>query len=144
MLLAVKTGAVATPWAFVAAVFTPPANVPLAPLAGAAKVTSAPLTGLFTASFTVACSGVANAVLKAALCGVPAVAVILGPLALNAAKIPMAPGAPVFQLIEVLTPLCVADTISYCIPWRVLLPLVGMVYPLPAVHVVSLLCERAP
>src|SRR5260370_14170119 len=74
MLLAVKTGAVATPWAFVAAVFTPPANVPLAPLAGAAKVTIAPLTGLFTESFTVACSGVGKAVLAPVLCGVPAVA----------------------------------------------------------------------
>jgi hypothetical protein len=106
----VKTGAVATPWAFVIAVFTPPANVPLAPLAGAVKVTVTPFKGLFEASFTVACSCVANAVLVFALCGVPPVAVMLGPAtpplaALNAAKIPTAPGAPLFQLIEVVTPL---------------------------------------
>src|SRR5713101_3827192 len=77
ILLAVKTGAVATPWAFVVAVFTPPANVPLAPLAGAVKVTVTPFTGLFEASFTVACRSVANAVLVFVLCGVPPVAVIL-------------------------------------------------------------------
>ncbi len=72
-----KTAAVATPEAFVVAVATPPANVPLAPLPGAAKVTVAPLTGLLKESFTVACSWVPKAVLTAALCGVPAVAVML-------------------------------------------------------------------
>ena len=77
MLLAVKRGASATPCAFVVAVFTPPANVPLAPLAGAVKVTVTLFTGLFPASLTVACSCVANAVLMVALCGVPAVAVML-------------------------------------------------------------------
>jgi hypothetical protein len=77
VLLAVKTADVAIPCAFVVAVFTPPANVPLAPLAGAVNVTATPLTGLFPASFTVACSCVGNAVLRLALCGVPAVAVIL-------------------------------------------------------------------
>jgi hypothetical protein len=61
----------------VVAVFAPPANVPLAPLAGALNVTVIPLAGLFDASLTVACSWVVNAVLIAALCGVPAVAVIL-------------------------------------------------------------------
>ena len=91
MLFAVKIAAVAIPCAFVVAVFTPPANVPLAPLAGAAKVTVAPLTGLFVESFTVACSCTENAVLTDALCGVPAVAVIVNagaePVAgLNAAK----------------------------------------------------------
>ena len=59
------------------AVFTPPANVPLAPLVGAVNVTVAPLTGLLKESLTVACSGAVNAVLTVALCGVPAVAVIL-------------------------------------------------------------------
>src|SRR5258708_3489738 len=77
VLLAVKIAAVATPCALVVAVFTPPANVPLAPLAGAVKVTITPLTGLFAASFTVACKAVANAVLMVALCGVPAVAAML-------------------------------------------------------------------
>ena len=77
MLLAVNTAAVATPLTFVIAVFTPPANVPLAPLVGAAKVTVTPLTGLLKESLTVACSCVPNAVLIVALCGVPAVAVIV-------------------------------------------------------------------
>ena len=77
MPLAVKTGAVATPSEFVVAVFTPPAKVPLAPLDGAVNVTVTLLTGLFPASFTVACSCVVKAVLIVALCGVPAVAVML-------------------------------------------------------------------
>jgi hypothetical protein len=60
------------------AVFTPPANVPLAPpLNGAVKVTTAPLTGLLPASVTVTCNAVANGWPTVALCGVPAVAVIL-------------------------------------------------------------------
>src|SRR5258708_4270911 len=92
MLLAVKTAAVATPCALVVAVFTPPANVPLAPLAGAVKLTVTQPTGLFRESFTVACSCVANAALTVVLCGVPAVAVMVDavpavPLAaLNAAN----------------------------------------------------------
>src|SRR6202049_3539491 len=78
MLLAVNTAEVATPLAFVVAVFTPPANVPLAPVcAGAVNVTVTPLTGLLPESFTVACSAVVNAVLIVALCGVPPVAVIV-------------------------------------------------------------------
>src|SRR5215467_14935471 len=77
VVLAVKTAAVATPEAFVVAVVTPPAKVPLAPLPGAAKVTTAPLTGLLNESLTVTCSCVANAVLTVALCGVPAVAVMV-------------------------------------------------------------------
>ena len=77
MLLAVKMGAVATPCALLVAVFIPPAKVPLAPLVGAANVTVTPFTGLFDASLTVACSCAANAVLTVALCGVPAVAVML-------------------------------------------------------------------
>ena len=72
-----NTAAVAIPDAFVDAVATPPANVPLAPFPGAANVTVAPLTPLPKESFTVACSCVANAVLTVALCGVPAVAVIV-------------------------------------------------------------------
>jgi hypothetical protein len=83
---AVNVADVATPLAFVVAVFTPPANVPLAPLGGAVNVTTTPLTGLFAASRTVACSCTANAVLIVALCGVPAVAVTLagGPVTVNA------------------------------------------------------------
>jgi hypothetical protein len=77
VLLAVNTGAVATPLAFVVAVFTPPAKVPLAPLVGAANVITTPLTGLFSESLTVACSWAANAAPTVALCGVPAVAVML-------------------------------------------------------------------
>ena len=77
MLLAVKIAAVATPEALVVAVVTPPANVPLAPLPGAVNVTVTPLTRLFPESFTVACSWVVNAALTVALCGEPAVAVIV-------------------------------------------------------------------
>jgi hypothetical protein len=43
--LAVNTGEAATPRSSVIAVFTPPANVPLAPDAGAVNVTTAPLIG---------------------------------------------------------------------------------------------------
>src|SRR5215472_10066472 len=95
MVLAVNTAAVATPEAFVVAVVTPPANAPLAPLPGAAKVTVAPLTGLLRESLTVACSCTAKPELTVALCGVPAVAAILAgmpappppPAGLKAAKI---------------------------------------------------------
>jgi hypothetical protein len=59
--LAVNCAAVATPAAFVVAVLTPLAKVPLAPLAGAANVTNAQLTGLLPASLTVTCSGVKKA-----------------------------------------------------------------------------------
>jgi hypothetical protein len=45
----------------------PLANVPLAPLAGAANVTTTPLTGLLLASVTVATRGAANAALIGAL-----------------------------------------------------------------------------
>lgn len=70
---------VATPDAFVdaVAVALPPANVPLAPVEGAVKVTVAPDTPLPFVSFTVACSVAANAVLTVVVCGVPAVAVML-------------------------------------------------------------------
>ena len=54
MELAVNAGAVAMPCPFVVAVFTPPAKVPLAPLAGAVNVTVTPLKGLFSESVTVA------------------------------------------------------------------------------------------
>ena len=78
MLLAVNVAEVATPLALVTAVFAPPANVPLAPVcAGAVNVTVTPETGLLLASFTVACKVEANALLSEALCGVPAVAVIV-------------------------------------------------------------------
>src|SRR6202051_4100295 len=78
MLLAVNVAEVATPLAFVIAVFTPPANVPLAPVCtGAVNVTVTPETRLLLASFTVAFNAVVNAVLMVAVCGVPAVAVML-------------------------------------------------------------------
>jgi hypothetical protein len=56
--------------------FVPFANVPLGDIAvtGALKVTATPLTGFELLSFTVATSGVVNAVLIPALCGVPRVA----------------------------------------------------------------------
>jgi len=70
---------VATPLLLVVAVAVvdPPLNVPLAALAGVVKVTVAPLTGLLLAFRTVAASAVAKLVLTVALCGVPAVAVML-------------------------------------------------------------------
>jgi hypothetical protein len=76
---AVNVEELATPLALVVAVVVavPFANVPLTPLPGAVNVTSTPLTGLLPESMTVACSGDANAVLIAALCGVPPVAVTL-------------------------------------------------------------------
>ena len=75
--MAVKVGAVAIPLVPVtAATVADPLNVPLAPLAGAVKVTVAPLTGLLFESFTVACRAVANAVPVFALCGVPPVALM--------------------------------------------------------------------
>jgi hypothetical protein len=65
--LAVNAADVATPLAFEVAVFTPPANVPLAPLPGGVNVTTTPPTGLFPASVTVVTNGAANAALIAAL-----------------------------------------------------------------------------
>jgi hypothetical protein len=73
--LAVQTAAVATPAASVTAVFTPPANVPLAPPTGGVNVTVTPGTRFPPLSLTVACRFTAKAVLIKALCGVPAVAV---------------------------------------------------------------------
>ena len=71
-----KLEAVATPLALVVAVVVVVllANWPLAPLAGAVKVTLTPLTGLPVASVTVACRAVAKLELIVALCPDPAVA----------------------------------------------------------------------
>jgi hypothetical protein len=74
--LAVKIADVAMPLELVVAVFTPPAKVPLAPVAGTSKVTSAPLSGFPLLSSTVTDSGAANAALTVALCGVPLVVAI--------------------------------------------------------------------
>ena len=71
-----KAGAVATPLPFVVTLVDPP-KVPLAPLPGAANVTVIPLNGWPPESSTVACSAVANAVFTVALCGVPALAMML-------------------------------------------------------------------
>src|SRR5436305_148637 len=76
MPFAVKAGAVATPLLFVVTFVQPP-KIALAPVPGAVIVTLTPLTGLLPASFPVAGIVIANAVLIAALCGVPAVAVML-------------------------------------------------------------------
>src|SRR5580704_253197 len=66
---AVNVVELATPLAFVVSVsvLVPLANVPLAPVAGAVKVTVAPLIGFWPLS-TVAARGAANAVPTAALC----------------------------------------------------------------------------
>jgi hypothetical protein len=86
---AVNTADDATPEAFVAAVFTPPAKVPDAPLLGGANDTIAPLTALPPPSFTVTVRRPPNAVLTVALCGVPLVAVIdaAAPAVLVSAKL---------------------------------------------------------
>ena len=76
MELAVKVLAVARPEELVVAVFTPPANAPPGPDAGAVKVTTTPGTGLPPLSLTVACNAVPNVVPIVALCGVPLVAVM--------------------------------------------------------------------
>ena len=97
-----RVGAVATPLALVVAVaVADPLNVAPAPDAGAVNVTVTPLTGLLFASFTVACSGVVNALLTVALWGVPAVATMLagGAVVLVNAK-----------LAGVDTPVTLADT----------------------------------
>jgi hypothetical protein len=76
--LAVNVDEVATPFASVVSVSVfdeVDANVPLAPVAGAVKITKTPLTG-DPPIVTVATSGAANAVLSTALCGVPLVAAI--------------------------------------------------------------------
>jgi hypothetical protein len=73
---AVNVDEVATPLALVVSVSEFDEfdrNVPLAPVVGAVKITNAPLTG-DPPIVTVATSGVANAVLSAALCPVPPVA----------------------------------------------------------------------
>ena len=74
--MALKTGEVATPDALVCTVAFP-GNVPLAPEAGAVNVTLAPETRLPYASFTVATSGLLNALFTCALWPPPDVAVIL-------------------------------------------------------------------
>jgi hypothetical protein len=77
--LAVKIDDVAMPVASVVSVSVYDelvANVPLAPVAGAVKTTNAPLTGN-PPMVTVATRGAENAVLSAALCGVPLVAAIV-------------------------------------------------------------------
>ena len=71
MLFAVKIAEVATPLPLVVAVLTPPAKVPLAPLAGGVNVTTTPLTGLLLASVTSATSGAPNAALIVADCPDP-------------------------------------------------------------------------
>jgi hypothetical protein len=76
MLLAVSDGEVALPLASVMTVGGE-LNIALAPVAGAANVTATPEIGLPPASVTVAVRGSANIAPVIALCGVPAVAVIL-------------------------------------------------------------------
>jgi hypothetical protein len=72
----VNTAEVATPEALVTAEFTPPANVPEAPLPGAVNVTVTPLTGFPFESSTVAARRLANAVFTVAVWGVPPLAMI--------------------------------------------------------------------
>jgi hypothetical protein len=77
----VNTFEVATPLEFVVSVSVAAAgvvaNVPLAPDAGAVKVTDVPAPTGVPFEYTVACSGAANGWLTCALCGVPLVAAIV-------------------------------------------------------------------
>jgi hypothetical protein len=78
VLFAVNADAVATPLLLVIAVVVavPLAKVPLAPLAGAVKVTVTLATTFPETSFTVACSAIAKAVEIVADCPLPVVAAI--------------------------------------------------------------------
>ena len=101
-MLAVSAGDVATPLELVVAVAVVlPPNAALDPLAGAANVTVAPLTG-FPPLVTVTWSAVANAVLMVALCGVPLLALML-------AGVPAVFVKP--KLAEVPTPATLAVTV---------------------------------
>jgi hypothetical protein len=73
---AVSMADIAMPDAFVTAVFAPPTKVADGPLDGAVNVTVTPLTALPAPSRTVAVRRFANAVLMAADCGVPPVAMM--------------------------------------------------------------------
>src|SRR6187549_1884918 len=101
MPLAVKAGAVAMPLALVTTVALA-ANVPEAPVEGAVKVTLTPLSGLLPASATRTCMAVANCVFTVALCGVPAVAVIVAavPAVLVRAKVVLSAPAVAVTLYE--------------------------------------------
>ena len=94
--MAVRAAEVATPLTSVMAVFAPPANVALAPLAGAVNVTVTFATGFPPPSATVTTSGALNVVLTTASCGVPLLAVIVagGPTVFVIAKLagPVPPG----------------------------------------------------
>ena len=101
--MAVRVGAVATPLLLVVAVaVNEPLKFALAPEPGAVNVTVTPLTGLLDASRTVACRAVANAVLIAVLCGVPAVAVIVAAVAVVLVRLKLAGvGTPMTDAVTV-------------------------------------------
>lgn len=96
--MAVNVGAVAKPVVSVTAVFTPPANVPLAPLDGAVNVTVTPGTPLPPLSLTVAVND-AKAVLIAALWEPPDVTT-------------MATADPAVFVKEKLAPVATPDTLA--------------------------------
>jgi len=76
---AVKSADVATPLALVVAIVlfeAVSANIPLAPVAGAVKVTTAPLTGFWPPSTTLATKGDENGVFTMTPCELPLVAAI--------------------------------------------------------------------
>jgi hypothetical protein len=74
--LANTVGEAATPAELVATTFAPPAKVTLGPLLGGVNVTNTPLTGLLSASLTVATNDMPKGVFTLAVCGVPNVAEI--------------------------------------------------------------------
>src|ERR1035438_4613430 len=73
-----------------------PVKDALAPVVGALKVTTAPLTGCPPLSVTVACRALVNAVLTTALCEAPALALMLPapPDAFNARRMVATCGVP--------------------------------------------------
>src|ERR1035438_3070236 len=98
-------GAVATPLELVLLLAViDPENVPLGPVPGAVNVTEIPLTGFPLASFTVACSA-AKLLPAVALCGVPALAVML-PLA--------KPSAAAFRVTFPVPEIMVQVTVNVC------------------------------
>jgi hypothetical protein len=109
---AVNVADVATPLAFVVAVFTPPANVPLAPLAGGVNVTTTPLTGLFPESVTVATRGAANAVLIVAFCPEPLVTATFAAAPVKFVKAKFADVAPVALATTLYGPPAVAFAVN--------------------------------
>jgi hypothetical protein len=108
------------------------ANTPLAPVPGAMNITTAPLTGYWLASTTVATSGAANAVLTVASCRNPLVAVTVAAdpdvlvrlkvvVAITPATLAVTVSAPsvplAVKVVEVATPVASVVSVSEFVPF---------------------------